>query len=81
MKMNFIRNESGETQVQLVENGIDVPFNYITLVKHLIKNAGLETSTFGESFTAEEKAAVNSMEQSLINACKMESQEVESETY
>lgn len=73
MKMHFSRNESGETMVQLVENGNVIPFNYITLVKHLIVNANLEETTFGEGFSAEEKDSVNSMAESLVQACSKES--------
>jgi hypothetical protein len=70
MKMHFSRNASGETLIQLVQDGKEIPFNYITLVKHLIEKAELEETMFAESFSDEEKASVNSMTQLLIEACK-----------
>jgi hypothetical protein len=74
MKMHFSRAESGETIVQLVENGNTQSFNYITLVKHLIINANLEATTFGEGFSDEEKASVNSMAEHLVQACSKKSE-------
>ncbi len=72
MKMHFSRSDTGETVVQLIENGDALPFNYITLVKHLIVNANLEETTFDEEFSSEEQAAVNSMAERLVEACKKE---------
>jgi hypothetical protein len=73
MKMHFSRSDSGETKVELVENGDILSFNYITLVKYLIVNAKLEETTFDEGFSDEEKASVNSMAQLLMQACSKES--------
>ena len=69
MRIHFSRNDSGETEVQLVEKENRLPFSYITLVKHLIDNASLEETSFGEGFSNEEKSAVNSMVQNLEQAC------------
>lgn len=71
--MHFLRSNSGETMVQLVKNGNVLPFNYITLVKHLIDNANLEETTFDEGFSVEEKASVNSMAKLLVQVCRKES--------
>lgn len=73
MKMHFLRNDSGETTVQLVEDGNMLPFNYTTLVKHLIANAKLEETTFDGEFSTEERASVNSMVELLVQACSEES--------
>lgn len=74
--MHFLRSDSGETTVQLIIDGNVFPFNYITLVKHLILNGSIEETTFGEGFSDEEKASVNSMVKSLAEACSKESKTI-----
>lgn len=73
MKMHFSRSDSGEAKVELVENKHTLPFDYITLVKHLIINSNLEETTFDSGFSPEEIASVNSMVQELLNTCSKES--------
>jgi hypothetical protein len=73
MKIHFSRSDSGETNVQLLEKKKVLPFDYITLVKHLIVNAKLEETTFDGTFSTEEKASVNSMAQLLVKACSKKS--------
>lgn len=70
MRMHFSRTESGEPLVQLIRDEIEEPFDYIKLIKHLIEKGELQQATFAEAFSPEEKAAVNSMVQKLVEACQ-----------
>ena len=61
MKLVFTKNEALEISVHKLSDSNKTEFNYVDMIKELIKNEKLDTPELIGEFTEAEKESINSM--------------------